>query len=404
MGVAFSRRRFNGVRYVVREHRSNILIVGGPDVDSRIPLMQHLDDFQITAVGSGDDLKKRFAQAGFQYFHYSLYRGVNPLIDLFTLWRLVRLFRLLRPHIVHTFDTKPCVWGRLAARLAGVPNIIGTLPGLGSLYSRNDLRTRLIRKIYEPLQKLACHFSDLTIFQNPEDVELFINKGITSKHKTSVIAGSGVDTLHFNPQRFIADQQHTRISLGLSDSCLVITMVSRLIKSKGLLEFAQAAQSIQEKHSNIVFLLIGSEDNENMDALSSDEYDLIRKSVICLGMRHDIPELLTISGIFVLPTYYREGIPRVLLEAAAMGLPIIATQVPGCTEVVKDNLNGFLVPVHDNFALEKAMEKLISNPSLRKRFGQESRRLAVSQFDISIVTEQTASIYKKLLTQAKNGN
>ena len=385
------------------EYKPVILIVGGPDVDGRIPLMQRLHDLQVGAVGSNADLREKFTQSGFQFFHYPLYRGINPLIDLLTLWWLIRLFRSLHSQIVHTFDTKPGVWGRLAAWMAGVPYIIGTLPGLGSLYSRNDLRTRVKRWVYEPLQKAACHISNLTIFQNSEDLELFVNKGITPRHKATVMAGSGVDSRRFNPKKFSTEQrQRMRLKLGVSDDCVVIIMISRLIRSKGVLEFARAAKSIQEHHPQVSFFLVGVEDNENLDALTPDEYAAIKSSVSCLGSRNDIPDLLAISNIFVLPTYYREGIPRVLLESASMGLPIVATRVPGCTEVVKDNVNGLLVPPHDEIALEKAIEELIRNPVLRSRLGQESRRLAESQFDISIVTSQIAAIYKKFL-QAENG-
>jgi glycosyltransferase involved in cell wall biosynthesis len=305
---------------------------------------------------------------------------------------------------VHTFDTKPAVWGRLAAWFARVPVVIGTIPGLGSLYSQNDSRTRAIRSIYQPLQKLACSISDLTIFQNQEDAEQFIQEGIVLQSKTAIINGSGVQTEIYDPQEFKVEQQRqVRGGLGLDETKIVITMISRLIRSKGVLEFAQAAKSTREQHPDTVFLLVGASDYQSVDVLTLDEQDLIRKSVTCLGERKDVPELLAISDIFVLPTYYREGIPRVLLEAASMGLPIVATNVPGCTEVVEQDANGFLVPARDVDTLRNAIETLVVDPSLRKRFGIASRQRAITRFDLSIIAGQTSEIYKQLLAEKLHG-
>ena len=374
-------------------------------MDSRLELMQQLrDEFELTVAGSEISLQDRFHRAGFTYWFYGLNRGTNPLHDLKMMFDLRRIFRKIRPSIVHTFDTKPGVFARLAARLAGVPVIIGTLPGLGSLYSENNLRTRLIRSIYQPLQNLACSHSDLTIFQNPDDAALFIKSGIVKEDKTTILPGSGVDTWVYNPQRFDPNQLSGILtSLGLNERHVVVTMISRLIRPKGALEFVRAAQALQERYPQAVFLLVGPDDRESVNALTLVEREKITHSVRLLGIRNDIPELLGITDIFVLPTYYREGIPRVLLEAASMGLPLIATSLPGCTEIVVHNNNGFLVPARDAEALEQAIETLILSPSLRKQFGEASRQRAVKAFDLSIIAEQTAQIYRKLLAEKTHG-
>ena len=154
-----------------------VLLVGGPDVDARLELMHCLKDaFNFSAFGSDPTLHDRFSTEGFSYSTYCLNRQTNPALDLLTFGQLMFAFRKLKPQIVHTFDTKPCVWARLAARLAGVPVIIGTLPGLGSLYASNSLKTRLVRLVYQRLQALACRFSDLTIFQNHDDARQFIRE------------------------------------------------------------------------------------------------------------------------------------------------------------------------------------------------------------------------------------
>jgi len=382
-----------------------VLLIGGPDVNARIPIIQSLaGQFSISVLGSNPYLSDAFNQVGINYSSYNLNRGTNPLADILTMCYLARVISQVHPNIVHTFDTKPAVLGRLAAWFAHVPVVIGTLPGLGSLYSQNDSRTRAIRSIYQPLQKLACSISDLTIFQNHEDAEQFIRNAVVPRHKTSIINGSGVQIQIYGPQKFTMEQCHQmRASLGLDETKIVVVMISRLIRSKGVLEFVQAAKSIREKHPDTVFLLVGSDDCQSIDVLTHDERELIAKSVTCLGTRDDVPELLAISDIFVLPTYYREGIPRVLLEAASMGLPIVATNVPGCTEVVEHDANGFLVTPRDVDALRCAIEALVVDSSLRKRFGAVSRQRAITRFDLSIIAGQTAEIYKQLLAEKLHG-
>jgi len=377
-----------------------ILFVGGPDVNARIPLMQRLDDFHITALGSLNDLKDEFTKAGFEYFSYPLHRGTNPFADFSTLLYLTRLFRLLRPHIVHTFDTKPGVWGRLAARLAGVPIVIGTLPGLGTLYTNHSFSTRLKRSIYQPLQKLACLQSDLTTFQHKTDARQFVDSGIVPKHKTVVIPGSGVETKVYDPERIpISEREQVRTELGIPLDALVVTMISRLIRSKGVLEFGNSAKMVQQQHPGIKFLMVGPADTDSVDRLSSDELSIIQETVTWSGARSDIPVILAASDIFALPSYYREGIPRVLLEAASMGLPIVTTDSPGCNVIVENNVNGFLIPVRDADALAQAILKLVTDPSQRLSFGRASRHRAITHFDLSIIAQQTGDMYRKLLAE-----
>ena len=179
-----------------------VLLVGGPDVDARLELMHCLKNtFSVSALGSEPNLYDRFLAEGFGYNSYHLSRSTNPISELLTVNQLWSLFQRLKPQIVHTFDTKPGVWGCLSARLAGVPIIIGTVTGLGSLYTNDRLTTRLVRMVYQILQKLACHLSDLTIFQNQDDARQFIATGVVSKQNAIVIPGSGIATDLFAPAR-----------------------------------------------------------------------------------------------------------------------------------------------------------------------------------------------------------
>ena len=377
-------------------------MIGGPDVNTRIPLMQCLNSFQIIAVGSLRELKNEFARAGFKYYSYALHRGTNLFFDIYTIFYLTHLFRFLKPDIVHTFDTKPGVLGRFAAKLVGVPVIIGTLPGLGVLYTDNSLLTRLKRGIYQPLQKLACRISDLTIFQNEDDLEQFIKAKIVQREKSQIIFGSGVNTRFFDPET-ITSQQHKNIrdEFGVPSSGLLITMITRLIRSKGVKEFSNAAKLIKIKYPNVIFILVGWRDEESKDCLTNDELLSINNHIFWTGVRSDIVTILAASDVFVLPSYYREGIPRVLLEAASMKLPIITTNSTGCREVVENGKNGILIPVRNVEALADAMATLVRNKKLREKFGLESRNRAMARFDLSVIANQIGKIYLDLLTNYK---
>lgn len=381
--------------------RFRLMVVGGLDVDRRIDLMRYLaKDFNVLATGSELVLRAQFASMGFPYRYYPLTRRINPLADISTLIRLLLIFREESPDVVHAFDTKPSVLARLAARFAGVPVVIGTLPGLGSLYVGDGAIPRAVRVIYEGLQRLASHSSDLTIFQNHEDAQQFITRGIVPESRATVLPGSGVRTDLFNPAKISqSERAQVRAELDLPSDAVLITMVSRLIRSKGIMEFAVAAQTVHKRHPQVTFLLVGPLDEESVDRLTPEELSELARIVTWAGVRKDIPAVLATSDIFVLPSFYREGIPRVLLEAASMGLPLITTDLPGCWEVVEHGMNGFLVPPRNPDALAQAMLRLVEEPETRHRLGQASRQRAVDRFDLSIIADQTLSIYRELLAR-----
>jgi glycosyltransferase involved in cell wall biosynthesis len=375
--------------------------MGGPDMNLRLELMQCLQsDFEMMVAGTVGEHQQKFAMAGFKYYPYPLGRTVSPVLDLYSIVCIWRLCRWLRPHIVHTFDAKPGVWGRLAARWAGIPVVVGTIPGLGSLYANDDFSTRLTRAIYQPLQRIVSHVSDLTTFQNLDDARRFIAAGIVAEPKTMIIPGSGVPTDVYTPDR-VSESERVNLmnELGIQSDEIVVTMVSRVIRTKGVIEFMNAATEIHRHCPKVHFLLIGPDDQASLHRLTADELALLRQTVTWPGPRRDIPTTLAVSDIFVFPSSFPEGIPRVLLEAASMGLPLITTFSPGCKEVVEDQVNGLLVPVHDAMALGHAILRLVNQPELRKRFGRLSRQRAVERFDLSLIAEQTRRMYKQLLAR-----
>jgi glycosyltransferase involved in cell wall biosynthesis len=378
-----------------------VLIIGGQDVDARIELMRLLDaNYQIQAAGSSMEIALQFEKAGFVYYYYPPARNVNPFAYLASLISLVSIMRRERPQIVHTFDTKPSILGRLAAKISGIPIIIATITGLGSLYIiQGNLLPLLIRPVYEGMQKILCQISDLTIFYTKDDAAFFQSKGLAQADKIAVLPGSGVMLNRFSPDCFSSDEKdEIKRKLGVPPEHMVITMIARLVRSKGILLFADVARKIKLRMPGTHFLLIGPHNQESIDSLSVSEVEQLCEVIQWIGHQPQVEDYLAISDIFVLPAE-REGIPRVLVEAASMGLPIVATDVPGCTEVVENNTNGFLVPAHDVNALRQAIETLVVEPKMREQFGNASRQRATALFDLSIISQQIRSIYDRLLLQ-----
>jgi glycosyltransferase involved in cell wall biosynthesis len=386
--------------------KPRVVLMGGPDVDARIPLMKRLhDDYEVIAAGSSPALAPLFEAAQLPYYPYLLGRGAYPIHDVITVYQVWRLMRRLRPDIVHTFDTKPGVYGRIGALLAHVPVVIGTLPGLGALYARDAFKIRVLRLIYEPLQRAACQRSNLTIFQNEDDRQLFTQLGIAPAHKSTIISGSGVDTQHFDPAHFSAAQRQAwRSQLQIAPEAFVVTLTSRLIRSKGILQFAAAARLLRQSHPHIEFVLAGAHDPESTDHLSAGEMREVQQHVRWIGARTDIAALLAASDLFVLPTQYREGIPRALLEAAAMALPLIATHSPGCKEVIESGVNGLLLEDVEPQTIARAIVEIAcGDTALHQQYGAASRQRAVDLFALEHVAAAIRQQYDSLLAERVNG-
>lgn len=381
--------------------RPKLVVVGTTDVDSRLELIGFLShDFEVSVLGSSMALEETFSRAGVEYESYALSRRATPLLDLLSLIQLWTIFRRQRPSLVHAFDTKPTVLARIAARLAGVPVVIGTLPGLGSLYTQDNFINRILKRVYQVLQRTAAGLSDMTIFQNEDDAGQMVVERIVARHKTRVIAGSGVSTSRFSQREISpAARSALRNELGIRKDEIVVTMVSRVIRSKGVLEFMAASRAVRERHPEVRFLLIGPEDPDSLDRLAPAEVEQLKEAVTWPGARGDIPVVMAISDVFVLPSAYREGIPRVLLEALSMGLPVITTDSPGCREAVVAGQNGFLMAPGDADELARLTLRLVEDPALRGRFGQFSRTLAVEQFDLAVIADQTEALYRSLLLE-----
>ena len=364
----------------------------------RIPLLLKLRalGYGVGAVGSGSG--SAFEQHDIPFHHYELNRWINPMADRRSRKQLRVLFETHRPDVIHAFDTKPAILAPIAAHDAGVPGRIRTVTGAGYVFSSSSPLALALRPIYRRLQQLASKAASCTVFQNPDDQKYFLEHQLVSPATAALVRSSGVDTQEFLAQR--PDQQRCealRKQLNLGDE-LVVTMIARLVRYKGVVEYMKAARILRERGIRVRFLLAGPLASEGRQAIKRSQIDAYTDEVDYVGICQDVPGLLAVSDLFVLPSYYREGVPRVLLEAGVMSLPLITTDMPGCKEVVHDNENGLLVPPRDAQALADAIAKLLSlDAKQRASMGEESCRHVCENFDLNDVAGAYAEIYDRSL-------
>jgi len=377
--------------------RPRAWIIGSGGLHMRIPLMRLLDQqgFEMTAVGPQPT--DCFAAAGFAYHRFPLRRALNPLADYRAGRALQRLFETHRPDLVHSVNTKPALLVPAAARRSRVPGCVRTITGLGSVFSSASPLSLSLRFLYRQLQRKAARCCDFTVFQNPDDLEYFRNHRLVGPGTNALILGSGIDVEAVRAQRATpAAQAQLRRQLKLAAGGPVVTMVARLIRPKGIAEFLKAATAVRRVRPQATFLLIGPEIREGPSVFPLEQVERC-PDVRFLGWRDDVSELMAISDLLVLPSYLREGIPRVLLEGAALNLPLITTDMPGCREVVDDGVNGLLIPPRNADRLGRAILQLLDSPERRWRMGQASRTLVEQRFHLRIVAEAYADIYRRVL-------
>lgn len=316
-------------------------------------------------------------------------RGMAPWQDLKAAVQLWRILRRERPDILHTHNPKPGLYGRVLGRLAGVPIVINTVHGL---YAAPDdsLPKRLLVYV---LETIAARFSDAELVQSSEDLALLSRWRISPRGRARFL-GNGVDLARFDPRRTDAtDRRRIRAQLGISDGQVVVGMVGRLVEEKGYPELFSAARILK---SDYVVLVIGPDDDVKGDALDPA---LIRQAqadgVRFLGMRTDLEHLYRAMDLFVLPSH-REGFPRAAMEAAAMGLPVVATDIRGCREVVEHGVNGLLIPVQDPDALANAIRKLGEDGELRAELGAAGYQKARHSFDEDRVVATVIDTYRQV--------
>jgi glycosyltransferase involved in cell wall biosynthesis len=308
--------------------------------------------------------------------------GTNPIADGKTLWALFRLMNEIQPDFVLGYTIKPVIYGTLAAWLARVPHRFVLVTGLGYAFQGVDsqyVKKSFFQKLVHQLYAGALGRTARIFFQNPDDEHLFRQmKIIQPQAKTVIVNGSGVSVLEYAVTPFPCHNQQPIVHFLL---------IARLLGDKGVREYAQAVKIISAKYAHVQFSLVGWID-ENPDAIEQTELDewVADRRLRFLGKLSDVRPAIADSSVYVLPSY-REGTPRTVLEAMAMGRAVITTDAPGCRETVVDGLNGFLVPVKSVDALVRAMEKFIQRPELIEVMGAESRKIAENKFDVNAVNQ-----------------
>lgn len=343
----------------------------------------------VRAVGDGGDgFDRRLLDRGvnFQHVPVSL-RGVDPWADLSLLLALWRRFRHDRPQIVHSFTIKPAIFATLAATLAGVPIRIVTITGLGHAFTTAG---PLVRNIVWLLYRIALARAHVVFFQNPDDRELFLRLRLVKPERARLIAGSGIDLDAFSPRELPI----------LSSRGPRFLMIGRLLREKGVSEYMAAAGQIKERYPDASFALVGGADPRNPSALPESEIEQIRTSqaVHWLGEVLDVRPFIGEADVVVLPSY-REGLPRSLLEGAAMGRALIATDVPGCRELIVEGETGFLARAADVPSLAAAMARFCENPASIPVMGRAAREFVSARYDLAQVNAATLAAYATQLQQ-----
>jgi glycosyltransferase involved in cell wall biosynthesis len=344
----------------------------------RAPFIRELQarNIEVVALAPRDEWAEKFEALGVRFVEVPMSRrGLNPLVDMGLLARFQRVYRREKPDFVFHNTIKPVIYGSIAARSAGIECVVNMIPGLGFVFIGKNALNRILRPLVKTMYRAALGGSHRVFFQNQDDLEYFVSGGLVKRSRAVLTWGSGVDLDRFNVVERSAD----------NDDCTFL-FVGRLLRDKGLGEFVEAAKVMKSRHPATRFLLLGRLDPGNpagVDASAVEEWERNGYTEY-LGELPDVRPVLAKADVVVLPSY-REGVPKALLEAMAMGKPIITTDAPGCRETVVEGRNGILVLPRDAPGLIAAMEKLVQEPDVRIRMGTEGRKVAIERFDVKSV-------------------
>ena len=333
---------------------------------------------------NGDHVQK-LEEAGYRHIAIEFSRkGINPLKEKETIRRIKAIYEQEKPDLVHHFTIKCDIYGSLAAKELGIGAVINSITGLGYMFLSDKPHVKLIREIVKRLYRKALRGTEV-IFENPDDRKLFLEMGLVQEDNSHVVPGTGIDTEKFIP-------------VPPPNSVPLTILPSRMIWDKGVGEFVEAAKMIRESGVNARFALVGNNDSGNPTCIPFDKLTQWQKegNVEWWGWQDDVATVISMSHIICLPSY-REGLPKILIEAASCGRPIVTTDVPGCREVVEDGVNGFLVPAKNAEKLKDALLKLIENEELCIKMGEASRKFAEQRFSNHIVNDAIYAVYQKAI-------
>ncbi len=306
--------------------------------------------------------------------------------ELSALREIVGIYRELRPDVVHHVAIKPVLYGSIAARFAGVSGVVNALTGLGWLFSDNRGMASAARALVSAALRVLLRRGEVVV-QNPDDLRVVVNFGIDER-AINVIKSAGVEL-----DRFVPSDEPGGIP--------VVLLASRMLWSKGVQEFVDAARLLKRRGVRARFVLVGAPDDQNPSAVPEATLRDWNDSGVVewWGRRNDMPQVFALANVVCLPSFYREGVPKVLIEAAACARPIVTTDTPGCREVVRERENGLLVPPRDVPALADAIDLLICSPDERRRMGACGRRIVEAEFSVESVVDSTLAVYRRVRGQ-----
>ena len=373
----------------------NIIFLGGEDVSARIDISKKLIELGNNVKIIGSQKSDIFNQNNIAYTSFNLNRELNVFDDIKSIISLRRiLVNIKDDFIVHAFDTKLTIFLPIAA--FGLDNIkvVRTINGMGRLFTKKSIDNNFLVIIYKIIQKLIKNKVDFTIFQNTDNYNYFIKNKLVNKDKSIVIKSSGINLDQYSSDVNKVDEFNLKNKYLNNLKLPTFILVSRLIKQKGVLNYLEAAKLCHLNGFNFNFLLIGQLDS-NKDAIKLESINKYKEYVNYLGKQTNIKELLSISDVFVLPTYYSEGVPRVLLEASAMSLALLTTNMPGCNDVLLNGRNGLEINIDDSLDLSEKMIQITQDNQVLKKMKIKSTN-HVRNFSLEKVTNECLKVYKKI--------
>lgn len=351
----------------------------------RGPLIRALTDRGIRvyalAPDFDDELRSRVGELGAVPVDYSLSRaGMNPVRDMAAIFHLSQLLKRLSPDVTLSYFIKPVIYGSIAAWLARVPKRFSMIEGLGYVFLEDDesvtRKRRLLRWAISRFYKFALGLNQKVFFLNKDDIEQFVGGGIVIEKKVVRIDGIGLDLDHYTAVPSVAEP-------------VTFILIARMLREKGIYDFVEAARQVRKRYPAVRFLLVGGCDQNPSSVTEAELRAWVAEGLVAWpGRVNDVRPWISQASVFVLPSYYREGLPRGNQEALAMGRPVVTTDWVGCRETVQDGINGFLVPVRDPVALAEAMMHFVESPDLIEKMGQEGRRIAEERFDVHAINRQ----------------
>ena len=354
----------------------------------RLALAQALQDRgdEVVLVSPDGLYAPKLREQGFRWICFPLERrGFNPITEIKTIIRLLRLYRLEAPQLVHHFTIKCVLYGSLACHLVGIRSVVNSVEGLGYVFTEGGGSRRWMRRFIKVFYRLVMQGS-WVIFHNPDDQGFFLENHLADPKQMAMIRSTGVDLKKFSPKPLMGGDP-------------LVILPARMLWDKGLKEFVEAATRLKAEGIPARFALVGDSDDDNPVSVHKSQLQAWETEAVIewWGWKENMEDVYAQASIVCLPSFYREGLPKTLIEAAACGRPIVTSDVPGCREVVRHEENGLLVPVRDVTALVNALRTLLQNPDKRIQMGICSRTIAVQEFSMESVISRTVEVYQSCI-------